>query len=194
MLLGLLTKDFIIDAVDVNEVAPRALSVHDALEVIARKKALAASRRQPDRMVLAGDTVVHYRDVLVGKARSTDEARTRLATLSGETHEVVTGLALAYNGRAIDAEAATTQVTFARLTPDLVDSYVRSDAWVGKAGGYGIQDAALAPFITIDGPWSNVVGLPLAATAALLRRNDVQCRDPPEESWLRDHNPFDGTN
>ncbi|MEA3165863.1 MAG: Maf-like protein, partial [Thermoplasmata archaeon] len=66
-----------------------------------------------------------------------------------------------------------------------------SGSWYGKAGGYGIQDKLLERYIRIQaGPWSNVVGLPLAKTAELLRSNGIQVREPPAEDWLRDHNPF----
>lgn len=193
VLLRFLVPDFDVEPVDVEEVAPRALPVPEALEVIARKKALAVNRRDPEAWVLGADTVVHFRGELVGKARSEGEARLRLAMLSGETHEVSTGMALCHDGGSIDAESVTTRVTMARLPPEVVDRYVRGQHWVGKAGGYGIQDALLAPHITIEGPWSNVVGLPLQATADLLRRNDLVCRDPPSEDALSHHNPFEQT-
>ena len=191
VLLRYLLDDFVIDAVDVNEVAPRGLPVGDALEVIARKKAIAASLKHRGEVAIGADTVVVYRDHLVGKAHSDIEIRANMAMLAGETHEVVTGVALAHDGRAIDAEHCTTQVRFDRFPPEVLGQYIASEAWAGKAGGYGIQDPILAPFIHIDGPWSNVVGLPLATTRDLLHRNDLACKDPPEESWLRDHNPFD---
>jgi len=193
VLLRLLTDDFVVEAVQVTEEAPRALPVPDALEVIARKKAMAAARLHPGAFVLAADTVVVYRGRLVGKARSELELRANLAMLAGETHEVHTGLALARNGESIDQAHAATKVTFDRLPADVLGRYVASEAWYGKAGGYGIQDALLAPYLHVDGAWSTVVGLPLAETAAMLGRNGVAVRDPPGEDWLRDHNPFDAT-
>ncbi len=178
ILLGYLRDDFDVDATDVVEIAPRALPVAEALEVISRKKALATSVRRPNDWILAGDTVVVQWNQLLGKARSPQDARSRLRALSGETHEVVTGLALARGERCVDAESVTTKVRFDVLEERLIYEYVRSEAWVGKAGGYGIQDALLAPFVHIeDGPWSNVVGLPLAATKALLERNGIDCMD-----------------
>lgn len=189
----MLLDDFTVDPVPVTEEAPRALSVEDALEVITRKKAIAASRKHPGVLVLGADTVVAYRGQLVGKADTENQVRTRLAMLADETHQVVTGIAIARNGAHIDAASVATEVRFARMPPDVVDAYVASGQWEGKAGGYGLQDPLLAPHIRIDGPWSNVVGLPLAETARLLRDNDIACRDPPDESWLRDHNPFDSS-
>jgi septum formation protein len=78
-----------------------------------------------------------------------------------------------------------------RLPPPVLAAYLQSGDWRGKAGGYGIQDPLLAPHIQVTGPWSNVVGLPLAATAALLRAGGVTARNPPDEAWLVRHNPFD---
>lgn len=191
-LLRYLTPDFTVVGVDVEEVAPRALSIAEAVEVIARKKALAASRARPDDYVLAADTVVSIGDILLDKAATPAEERERLAAISGTTHQVATGLALAWNGKAMDQAHAVTAVLVERIPAEVVDRYVASNLWQGKAGGYGIQDALLAPWVRLQsGPWSNVVGLPLAVTRDLLLRNRIPVQNPPEESWLRDHNPFD---
>ncbi len=191
VLLRYLLDDFEVRAVNVTEQAPHALSIEDALEVIARKKALAASHADHDAWILGADTVVSFRGEIIGKAPDSKTARLQLAMLSGEAHQVSTGIALAYDDQAVDAAAVTTQVRMDRLPPAVVDQYIREEHWIGKAG-YGIQDPLLAPYIHIvDGPWSNVVGLPLAATATMLRRNDLACKDPPTESWLQDHNPFE---
>ncbi len=192
VLLRYLVDDFEARPVDVTEEAPHALSIEDALEVIARKKALAASHDDQESWILGADTVVSFRGEVLGKAHDRPTARLRLAMLSGEVHEVSTGIALAYDEQAVDAAAVTTRVRFDHIPKDVLEQYLREDHWMGKAGAYGIQDPLLAPYIHIEsGPWSNVVGLPLEATATMLRRNDLACNDPPSESWLQDHNPFD---
>jgi septum formation protein len=186
VLLRHLLDGFTVDPVDVDEVAPRGLPVGEALEVIARKKALATSALHPDAMVLGADTVVALGDELVGKARDEAGERERLALLSGTTHQVWTGLALAWGGRAVDAAHAVSAVRMDRLPKEIVEQYVASKQWEGKAGGYGIQDPLLKPYLRIQaGPWSNVVGLPLAATHALLTRNRVACKAPPAETDLQ---------
>jgi len=185
VLLRLLVDDFTIDGVDVEEVAPRALSVGDAVEVIARKKAMAASQRNPDAWCLAADTVVVLHDQLVDKAKDELDMRRKLAQLQGETHQVWTGLALAWEGRIIDGGQAVSAVHVDRLPLAVLDAYAASGAWQGKAGGYGVQDALLKPFVQVkSGPWSNVVGLPLLATRDLLQRNGLACKAPPDESAL----------
>lgn len=191
VLLRYLTDDFTVDSVPVEEVAPRALSVGDAVEVIAKKKAIAVSLKHPDAFVLAADTVVVLGEDLVDKARDEMTVRKQLLALSGGTHQVWTGLALAWAGKAIDTRRAVTAVHMDRLPVAVLDAYVASGSWYGKAGGYGIQDKLLAPFLKVQaGPWSNCVGLPLALTADLLRSNGMAVRAPPAEDWLREHNPF----
>lgn len=191
VLLHHLVDAFDVESIPVEEVAPRSLSVGDAVEVIARKKALAVSARHPDAFVLAADTVVVLGNELVNKAYDEATVRRQLTTLMGTTHQVWTGLALAWNNQALDHRQAVTAVQFDRLPVAVLDAYVASDQWQGKAGGYGIQDKLLAPFLRVmTGPWSNVVGLPLAKTADLLRANGVAVRDPPDEGWLQANNPF----
>ncbi len=191
VLLRYLVDTFAVDAVPVSETAPRALPIPEALQVIARKKALAASHEHPDDMVLAADTVIARDGRLIGKARDEMAERITLADLSGHEHQAVTGVALAWRGDVVDADACTTTLRMARMDRTTVDAYIESGQWEGKAGGYGIQDALMAPHVTIvEGPWSNVVGLPLATTARLLRRNGIETKDPPSEAWLQAHNPF----
>jgi septum formation protein len=191
VLLGLLMDSFTVAPADADETAPLALPVPLAVQAIARKKALAVSNSQPDAWVLAADTVVVREGRLIGKARNELQERMTLADLSGNTHEVVTGLALAWNGDTVDDDVAIATVRMARLDRGTVDAYVASGQWQGKAGGYGIQDALLQPYIHLEtGSWSTVVGLPLGVTYDLLRRNDVPCKAPPDEAWLHAHNPF----
>ncbi len=192
VLLRHVAPDFTVESLPVEEVAPRSLEVGEAVQVIARKKALAVSQRRPDAWVLAADTVVVFHDELVGKARDEISLRRQLAMLMGETHQVWTGLALCWGGKALDAQNAVSAVHLDRLPVAVLDAYAGSGEWYGKAGGYGIQDPLLRPFLHVkSGPWSNVVGLPLRATYDLLRRNGVPCREPPTEDWLQQNNPFE---
>lgn len=190
-LLRYLVDDFDVEAIPVEEVAPRALSVGDAVEVIARKKALAVSAKRPNDWVLAGDTVVVLGTELINKAYDEQIERRQLAMLMGGTHQVWTGLALAWGGKAVDHRSAVTAVQMERLPVAVLDTYIASGAWQGKAGGYGVQDKLLAPFLRVmAGPWSNVVGLPLAKAADLLKANGIATKAPPDEAWLQANNPF----
>ena len=127
----------------------------------ARRKALAA-RESPDETVLGCDTVVALEGRLYGKPADEAAARASLAALGGRTHTVVSGLAvLAPEGQS--SAVARTAVTFRALDDALLDWYVATGEWRGRAGGYAIQGAGAALVRAVDGDYENVVGLPLAA-------------------------------
>ena len=160
------------DAIIASEVeeAPWASELPRALaERLAREKALAVSnRQQTDDIVLAADTVVACGRRSLPKAETADEARKCLELLSGRRHRVMTGLALARGGEVISQRLVETRVAFKVLSPDEIAAYIDSGEWQGKAGGYAIQGRAGALVRWIEGSYSNVVGLPLYETAALL--------------------------
>lgn len=128
-----------------------------------------ATRMPPDTLVLAADTVVTRRAVLFGKPASEDEAFRILRSLSGESHEVITGVALARAGRAeVQLDSATTSVTFRPLTDGDIRSYIATSEPMDKAGAYGIQGLGGDFIERIEGDYYNVVGLPCALVAQLL--------------------------
>lgn len=190
VLLRFLVDDFEVVVPDVDETLPEG-PLADALQAVAVRKAKAvAAERGPDDVVLAADTLVALDDRPLGKPADADEAERMLRALSGREHTVITALAVHRDGRAATT-AVTTPVRFAEVPDATVAEHRASGAWYGKAGGYGLQDASMARFITVpEGHWSNGVGLPLAATARLLQDIGVACKDPPDEAWLARHNPF----
>jgi septum formation protein len=119
--------------------------------------------------VLAADTVVALGRRMLPKALTAREARQCLARLSGRRHAVLTAIALAAPDGRIRQRQSVTHVRFKRLTPGEIDGYIGDGEWEGKAGGYAIQGRAAAFIPWISGSYSNVVGLPLAETWALLQ-------------------------
>lgn len=198
VLLRYLVQDFRVVAPDVDETLPAGPAAQ-ALQAVAARKAEAVAVREADAdageadpvdVVLAADTAVVVDGDVLGKAADEDEALRMLDRLSGRTHSVVTALAVRAGGDVL-GHAEETPVRVDALPPKVRTAYLSSGAWQGKAGAYGIQDAGLAPFVRVpDGHWSNVVGLPLGRTAALLERTGVPCRRPPADAWLARHNPF----
>jgi septum formation protein len=142
---------------------PRAVAALNA-----RSKAEAV----PGDLVLAADTVVAVGDRLLGKPRDEAEARDLLRALSGTTHVVVTAVALKAGGRILE-RAVTTRVTMRRLDESEIAAYAASGEGMGKAGGYAIQETADRFVTALDGPFDNVVGLPVAAVRELLREAGV---------------------
>jgi septum formation protein len=134
---------------------------------IARAKADVAGT--PGAFVLAADTVVGVGRRILPKAETETQARACLALLSGRRHHVFTAVVVqAPDGRRAE-RVSDTSVIFTRLTQAQIDAYVASGEWQGKAGGYAIQGRAEALVNEISGSYSNVVGLPLALTVALLK-------------------------
>ena len=150
-----------IDETPIAGELPRATALR-----LARAKA-AAVASGPGDLVLAADTVVALGRRQLGKPADAGEAARFLALLSGRRHRVVTAVVL----RAGDAErqrVVETAVRFKRLSEAEIAAHVASGDWRGKAGGYAIQGRAGMLIPWIGGSYSNVVGLPLAETVALL--------------------------
>lgn len=136
-----------------------------ALRLAAAKSV--ATEAAPEDIVLAADTVVAVGRRMLGKPADERDAAASLALLSGRRHRVITGIAVRQGSRVVTREVSTI-VRFKPLSPAEVRAYVESGEWHGKAGGYAIQGRAAAFIPWIGGSYSNVVGLPLAETLALL--------------------------
>jgi septum formation protein len=159
-ILEQLGVDFEVRPADVDELeegAPEDIAVENA-----RRKAKAVA--SPSDLVLGVDTVVSLGDRLYGKPSSTDEARATLIALSGQRHEVITGLCLV-DGDNIRETKAITKVQFRELGGELgsslIDWYLDTGEWRDRAGGYAIQGRGAALVARIEGDYFNVVGLPV---------------------------------
>jgi nucleoside triphosphate pyrophosphatase len=139
---------------------------------LAREKAEEVfARRQPSveaMMVLGADTLVVCDGEAMGKPADAAEARRMLLQLSGRTHHVVTGVAVAWAPGSTEVAAELTQVTMRTLPPQEVSDYVASGEPMDKAGAYAIQGYAGRWIPRISGCYFNVVGLPLALVTSLL--------------------------
>jgi len=126
----------------------------------------------PECLFLAADTVVAFRRAILSKPRDSEEAETHLHKLSGVTHKVFTAICLIDQDNHRSVKHVESRVRFKVLTQAMIDAYVASGEWHGKAGGYAIQGFA-ASFVTrIVGSYTNIVGLPLSETADLLMRHN----------------------
>jgi septum formation protein len=129
-------------------------------------------RGLPLAPILCADTTVALGRRILGKPADAADARAMLQRLSGRTHRVWSAVAVWTGTRRVDATSVS-RVRFAVLPPKVVDAYVASGEPFGKAGAYAIQSALAGWIDHIDGSYSGVMGLPLAQTAALLRRARV---------------------
>jgi septum formation protein len=148
---------------------PRALSIR-----LAGEKAKAAARAPqvaalgPSVFIVAADTVVGLGRRILPKAESRDQAQSCLALLSGRSHWVYSTVTVIAPGGKAATRCSETKVRFKRLSRNDIDSYLASEEWRGKAGGYAIQGRAEAFVRYISGSYSGVVGLPLYEVVHLL--------------------------
>lgn len=157
-----------VDPADIDErVRPRELP-RDYARRMAVAKAERVATRHPGCFVLGADTVVACGRRILPKAEDEAGARRCLELLSGRQHRVIGGVAvIAADGRRA-IRCVTTMVKMKRLSQAEIDGYIASGEWEGKAGGYAIQGRAAVFVAAINGSYSNVVGLPLFETAAML--------------------------
>ena len=146
---------------EVDESYPDHLLASEVPLYLAELKAKACPLTIQERQVLiTADTVVLLKDRVLGKPKDVDDARNMLTLLSGETHQVVTGVCLSYRGGCIKFSEST-DVTFYRSSNEDVEFYIKQFSPFDKAGSYGIQDWwGLSKIKAIKGCYYNVMGLP----------------------------------
>jgi len=159
--------DFEIDVANLDETALVTPDPVETAERIALAKAVAVSARNPQKLVIGGDTVVVLGDEQFGKPGSHSEAVHMLMTLSSRQHRVISAVALVWpDGRHVFSDTAN--VTFRALSLEEVNAYVVSGEPMDKAGGYAIQGGAAGFVSRLEGEIDTVIGLPVAMLAAAL--------------------------
>lgn len=120
-----------------------------------------------ESLIIAADTVVALDGRIYGKPANHEEAFHFLSQLAGKTHEVTTGVALSLHGQ-VTAFVVTSQVTFWECPPSLLRAYAEDQEVLDKAGAYAIQEKGAFLVQSINGSWTNVVGLPVAELVQVL--------------------------
>ena len=163
---------------DVDETAGEGETASDYVTRIARSKAEVAARQALQRGLrphpaLGADTTVVLDGNVIGKPENAEHAADILGALSGREHEVMTGVALALRDR-VESALSVSSVEFRALSALEIQRYIASGEPFGKAGAYAIQGRAAAFITRIAGSYSGIMGLPLAETAQLLRKFDIE--------------------
>ena len=173
-LLARLGLPFAVETSDEPEEVDSGLAPGMQVLVLAERKARAVAAQHPSGLVIGGDTEVALAGEILGKPRDDGDAAAMLGRLSGHIHEVWTGLAVidAGSGR-LERQAVPSTLRFRSLSATEIAAYVATGEGRDKAGAYAIQGAGGGLVETLIGCWTNVVGLPLCETAALLRRFGV---------------------
>ncbi len=164
--------DFIIDPSRYEEENVQEEPARLTMRQAAGKANETAARRADGLPVLGADTIVVCDGEILGKPGDRAEAERMLSLLSGRAHEVWTGIALVANGEVV-TKAVRTVVHMREIYEAEKEYYLAGTEWTDKAGAYGIQGYAALFVTAIEGSYSNVVGLPLAETAELLRARGV---------------------
>jgi len=164
-----LDLDFTIELREVNEIYPDHLKGSEISDYLAKLKAAEFTELQPNAIVVTSDTIVWHREKAIGKPKSIQDAKNMIASLSGDTHEVITSVCFKTKN-AIKLINETTKVTFKDLNASEIDYYVDTFSPMDKAGAYGIQEWIGYIGIThIEGSYYNVMGLPVQLVYETLR-------------------------
>jgi septum formation protein len=167
-LLHLAEIDFEVIVANTDESYPEGLSFEETAMHIAKNKALTIAQNNTNRTILAADTIVVCDNKIIGKPIDREDAIAILTELSGNTHDVITGVCILKNGAEI-LFADSTKVFFHALTQEQIIFYVDKYKPYDKAGAYAIQEWIGAVGIKkVEGDFYNVMGLPISRVKASL--------------------------
>ena len=157
--------DYQVHVSDIEE-CPTKSAPSEIVEELSKQKAEDVAAKYPkDVLVIGADTVVSIGDQILGKPKDTEDAISMIRALSGQTHQVYTGVTLCHQGKSHTFHVKT-DVSVSYLNEQEIMNYVNSGEPFDKAGAYAIQ-GLFGKYITqIHGEYNNVVGLPIAAIYA----------------------------
>ena len=162
----------IIQAANIDETPKKKEKPIEYCKRLAREKGDFIFQNYPDMTVLSADTIVFCSNKIFGKASSDEEARSFLNFFSGRKHSVLTAIYLR-NKNLSKIKYSISKVTFIRLEKKDIDIYLATKEWKNKAGAYAIQGYAERFVKTINGSYSNIVGLPLQQAFNLLKTSNL---------------------
>ena len=170
-LLKGLNIPFEVKVIDVEETYPKQLVGVDIPMFLAEKKADAFAEQMTDNtLLITADTIVWHEGRVFGKPKDKAEASKMLKSLSGKTHQVITGVCISTKTKRRVFHAIS-EVRFARFTPDEIDYYLSNFQPYDKAGSYGVQEwIGFIGVEHIDGSYFNVMGLPVQRLYTELKR------------------------
>lgn len=177
-LLSRFGLEFLIQSPDIDESVQRHESPEAFVNRMALEKAQQVAPEHPERVTLAGDTVVVLGQKILGKPQDREDSIRMLEQLSGKTHEVFTGYVLldGISGSRVQ-ELVRTRVSFRSLTPELIRAYVQTGEADDKAGAYSIQGLGTMLVASIEGSYCNVVGFPVERILdEMMRHGWLSCK------------------
>ena len=166
-LLGGIVPCFDIITKEVDEGLPTGIHPREGVEILACRKGAAVAEEHPDAIVISSDTLVELDGVPLGKPLDREDAIRMLTALSGRAHNVHTGVAVHYRGKAYSG-VRSTAVYFREMSREEIEEYVDSGDPMDKAGSYGIQSGGGKFVEKYDGDFDTVVGLSVSLTEKLI--------------------------
>ena len=156
------------EAPGVDEDVPATLGAHQAVQVLAERKARAVQQRHPQAWVLGADQLVELDGEVVSKPATREAARAQLGKMLGRTHSLCTGVCLLGPGHAAQA-VEVARLTFYPVGPEELERYLDTGEWEGCAGSYRVGGQGQALLQRLEGDRSNVQGLPMLTVVRMLR-------------------------
>jgi septum formation protein len=169
-LLELVRFTFEVESSAIEELQRQGEAPETYVRRLAEDKAREVASRHPDAWIIAADTIVYIDGTILEKPADHDDAVRMLTTISGRVHEVFTGLTLC--NRAVDrsyTKVVTTRVKMLSLSPEEVEWYASTGEPMDKAGAYAVQGIGAMFIESIEGSYTNVVGLPLAELFTMMK-------------------------
>lgn len=161
------TPDEIIPA-DIDETPLKKELPKDYVLRLAEEKAAKIAIDNKNAYVIGADSTACCGRTIIGKPKNRDDAKTMLQLLSGRRHRLYTGVCVIAPDGSMRSKKILTMVKFRHIQDSELEEYLDTDHWQGKCGAYGIQKDAGAFVHSINGSFSNVIGLPLVEVRNLL--------------------------
>ncbi|HBH29791.1 MAG: septum formation protein Maf [Desulfofustis sp. PB-SRB1] len=174
MLLDAIGVTCVVQPADIDESLMADETPQSYTKRMARQKSAAVGAVNPEQWILAADTCVVAGGDILGKPASFSQAVAMLGRLSGRTHQVYSGVSLLHKQRGIQALLTVhSEVSFAAVSQEVLKAYAATDEPYDKAGAYGIQGIGAMLVESVNGSYTNIVGLPLAEVVALLLSHSI---------------------
>lgn len=166
-LLSIYVKDFKVIPADIDETVPNNIILEDIPLYIAKEKAATVFNKLGEEdIIITADTIVLLDNKIYGKPKNKLDAYNMIKTLSGKTHQVITGVCCYSKDKHINIEFSdTTNVSFIEINDEIIKKYLENAEYIDKAGAYAVQGIASMFVEKIEGSYDNVVGLPMGRLA-----------------------------
>lgn len=165
---------FSIDAGDYEEDMNLKLKPHQLAKFLSSEKAGIIAVKHTNALVIAADTFIVFKDILLGKPNTREEALRMLTLLNGKSHSVITGFTIIdTNTKKKLSRSVETRVYFRKMTASEIEAYIKTGEPLDKAGAYAIQGIGAVIVKKIEGDYFNVMGLPLSSLTEALKKFGV---------------------